>query len=167
MSIVLGIDPGSRVTGFGLIEKVNNTQVRYISSGCVRVASTSLGQKLYTIFDGISQLMQKFCPDEVGIESIFMHRNAMSALKLGQARGVAIAAAAHYAAEVFEYSPREIKQAVVGYGAAQKAQVQSMVCRLLSLKAVPQADAADALAVALCHVHTQAGKERLSRGKVL
>ncbi len=162
MSIVLGIDPGSRVTGFGLIEKTNNAQLRYISSGCVRVTSTSLSEKLYTIFEGISQLMQEFNPDEVGIESIFMHRNAMSALKLGQARGVAIAAAAHYAAEVFEYSPREIKQAVVGYGAAEKAQVQSMVCRLLSLKAVPQADAADALAVALCHIHTQEGKKRLN-----
>jgi crossover junction endodeoxyribonuclease RuvC len=162
LSIVLGIDPGSRVTGFGLIEKTNNAQLRYISSGCVRVTSTSLSEKLYTIFEGISQLMQEFNPDEVGIESIFMHRNAMSALKLGQARGVAIAAAAHYAAEVFEYSPREIKQAVVGYGAAEKAQVQSMVCRLLSLKAVPQADAADALAVALCHIHTQEGKKRLN-----
>ncbi len=159
--IVLGIDPGSRVTGFGIVEKKLNNQIRYISSGCIRVTSLSLGNKLYSIFDGIAQLMQEFQPSEVGIESIFMHQNAMSALKLGQARGVAIAAAAHYAATVFEYSPRQIKQAVVGYGAAQKSQVQSMVCRLLSLQSAPQADASDALAVALCHIHTQEGLKKL------
>lgn len=157
MSVILGIDPGSRVMGFGLIERVTATKVRYLSSGCVRMTDMVLSQKLYTIFDGINQLMQEFKPDEVGIESIFMHKNAMSALKLGQARGAAIVAVAHYAAKVFEYSPREIKQAVVGYGAAKKEQVQDMVCRLLELPSTPQADAADALAVALCHAHTQQG----------
>lgn len=165
MSIILGIDPGSRVTGFGLVEKMNNAKIRYISSGCVRITSAVLSEKLYTIFDGIRQLMEKFQPDEIGIESIFMHRNAMSALKLGQARGAAIAAVAHYAAAVFEYSPRQVKQAVVGYGAAKKEQVQEMVCHLLQLKAAPQADAADALAVALCHIHTQQGMERLAGRK--
>lgn len=137
-----------------MIEKVSRNQVRYVSSGCVRIKSDVLSEKLNIIFEGITQLMEEFHPDEVSIESIFMQKNVMSALKLGQARGVAIVAAARYAVPVFEYSPREIKQAVVGYGAAQKEQVQSMVCRLLQLKAVPQADAADALAVALCHAHT-------------
>lgn len=151
----MGIDPGSRITGFGLIEKISRSHIRYISSGCVRITSKELSVKLNIIFEGISQLMEEFKPDEVSIESIFMQRNVMSALKLGQARGAAIVAASRHVVPVFEYSPREIKQAVVGYGAAQKEQVQSMVCRLLDLKAVPQADAADALAVALCHAHTQ------------
>lgn len=161
MSIILGIDPGSRLTGFGLVENLGNAKVRYISSGCVRISSTQIGEKLHTIFEGISQLMEKFHPTEVGVESVFMHRNAMSALKLGQARGSAIAAAAHYSAEIFEYSPREIKKSVVGYGAASKEQVQQMVCRLLQLSSAPQADASDALAVALCHIHTQQGLQRL------
>lgn len=159
--IILGIDPGSRVTGFGIIEKINRTTIRYVSSGCIRITSTVLSEKLYTIFDGISQLMQQYKPAEVGVESIFMQRNVMSALKLGQARGAAIAAVAHYAADVFEYSPRQVKQSVVGYGAAEKTQVQDMVCRLLQLAASPQADAADALAVALCHAHTQRGNINL------
>lgn len=150
--MVLGIDPGSRITGFGLIETLPNKRIRYVLSGCIRITSTVLSEKLQTIFDGITQLMQEFQPSEVSIESIFMHRNAMSALKLGQARGAAITAVSQYAADVFEYSPRQIKLSVVGYGAAAKEQVQMMVCNLLELKATPQADAADALAAALCHV---------------
>lgn len=150
--MVLGIDPGSRITGFGLIETLPNKRIRYVLSGCIRITSTVLSEKLQTIFDGITQLMQEFQPSEVSVESIFMHRNAMSALKLGQARGAAITAVSQYAADVFEYSPRQIKLSVVGYGAAVKEQVQMMVCNLLELKATPQADAADALAAALCHV---------------
>lgn len=156
--IILGIDPGSCVMGFGLVEEVNVATVRYINSGCVRIKSTVLSEKLYTIFDSISQLMQEFKPQEISIETVFMQRNVMSALKLGQARGAAIAAVAHYAAEVFEYSPRQIKLAVVGYGAAAKEQVNTMVCHLLQLKTAPaSADASDALAAALCHIHTQQG----------
>lgn len=148
-----------------MVEKVSHTKIRYISSGCVRISSRQLGEKLHTIFDGIRQLMEEFKPNEVGIESVFMHRNAMSALKLGQARGAAIAAAAHYSAKIFEYSPREIKQAVVGYGAAKKEQVQEMICRLLQLQSIPRADAADALAVAVCHIHTQQGLDKIDKNR--
>jgi len=161
MSVILGIDPGSRITGYGIIESHANGSLRYVGSGCIRIKAEAIGEKLYTISEGIRQLMEEFRPSEVSVESVFMHRNAMSALKLGQARGAAIAAAAHYAAEVFEYSARQIKQAVVGYGAAEKEQVQAMICRLLQLKAMPQRDASDALAIALCHLHTKQGTARI------
>ncbi|KTD36764.1 Crossover junction endodeoxyribonuclease ruvC [Legionella nautarum] len=156
MSIILGIDPGSRITGYGII-KEENRKLSYIDSGCIRTAEGPLSQRLLEIFDGICQLMDDYCPNDVAIEQVFMHQNPSSALKLGHARGVAMVAAASHRVQVSEYSAREIKQAVVGYGAAQKAQVKHMVVNLLLLNSPPQNDAADALAIAICHSHMRHG----------
>lgn len=153
MTIILGIDPGSRVTGYGLIRQVGQ-KIEYIDSGCIRtVPHHELSQKLLQIYDGICQLMDHYSPEEVAIEQVFMHQNPNSALKLGHARGVAMVAAASHRVTVSEYSAREIKQTVVGYGAAEKSQVGHMVVNLLALNKAPQTDAADALAIAICHSH--------------
>lgn len=154
MTTILGIDPGSRVTGYAVIT-ANQRQLVYVSSGCIRVSGETLAQNLDQIHAGICEVISKHHPQEAAIEQVFMHRNPGSALKLGQARGVAIVAAAQRALVVAEYSARQVKQAVVGYGAAKKEQVQEMVRRLLNLSGVPQADAADALAVAICHAHSR------------
>ena len=154
MPIILGIDPGSRVTGYGVVsmEKQRST---HVASGCVDVADLPLDGRLRTIFEGITAVIEEHRPDEVAVEKIFMNRNADSALKLGQARGVAIAAAALRFLPVAEYSANEIKLAVVGRGHATKDQVQHMVKALLVMTDDKlRADAADALAVALCHGHT-------------
>lgn len=150
--IILGIDPGSRITGYGVI-RVECQKTQYIASGCIRTSGDTVSQRLQQIFHGIREIMSQYPPHEVAIEQIFMHQNPNSALKLGQARGAAMVAASHDGLSVFEYSARQIKQAVVGYGAAQKTQVQHMVKTLLNLSGIPQADAADALAVAICHVN--------------
>ncbi|STX38212.1 crossover junction endodeoxyribonuclease RuvC [Legionella feeleii] len=152
MSIILGIDPGSRITGYGIIRE-EKRKIFYVDSGCIRTSDGELSQKLLQIFNGICQLMDEYAPDEVAIEQVFMHQNPNSALKLGHARGVAMVAAASHRVSVSEYSAREIKQAVVGYGAAQKEQVKHMVVTLLMLNSPPQNDAADALAIAICHSH--------------
>lgn len=154
MAVILGIDPGSRITGYGIIHS-NGQQHRYITCGCIRIQATILSEKLQQVFDGIRELMQHYQPDEVAVEQVFMQQNANAALKLGQARGAAIVAAAIHMTPVAEYSARQIKQAVVGYGAASKEQVQQMVRTLLRLTGAPQADAADALGVAICHAHTR------------
>ena len=151
---ILGIDPGSRFTGFGIIES-DGRNARYISSGCVRVTGETWAERLGVIFNSISELMDTYQPQEMAIERVFMHRNADSALKLGQARGAAICAVITRDVPVFEYSPTEIKKSVVGKGHAAKEQVQHMVRILLNLPANPQADAADALGVALCHGNTR------------
>lgn len=155
MAIILGIDPGSRTTGFGLINAVG-ARTEYITSGCIRTGSGDMPERLKVIFESINTLIEQYCPQEFAIEQVFMGRNADSALKLGQARGVAILAASLQNLPVYEYAPRTIKQSVVGTGAADKEQVQHMVQRLLKLPGLPQADAADALAIALCHAHTNA-----------
>jgi crossover junction endodeoxyribonuclease RuvC len=152
MTIILGIDPGSRVTGYGVIRE-EQRRLYYIDSGCIRSAEGTLPERLLQIFNGICVLMEKYTPNEVAIEEVFMHKNASSALKLGHARGVAMVACASHRVAVSEYSAREVKQTVVGYGAADKIQVQHMVVNLLRLSATPQADAADALAIAICHSH--------------
>lgn len=153
MGIILGIDPGSRITGYGLIRQTEY-KIEYVDSGCIRTsADVELSQRLLQIYDGICQLMDHYAPEEVAIEQIFMHQNPNSALKLGHARGVAMVAAASHRVKVSEYSAREIKQTVVGYGAAEKKQVNHMVVNLLSLNSAPQSDAADALAIAICHSH--------------
>lgn len=152
MTLILGIDPGSRVTGYGLIRE-HNRQLHYVDSGCIRTAEGELSGRLLQIFNGICLLMEKFTPTEVAIEQIFMHKNASSALKLGHARGVAMVACASHRVPVNEYSAREVKQSVVGYGAAEKIQVKHMVVSLLRLSDTPQTDAADALAIAICHSH--------------
>lgn len=154
MAIILGIDPGSRLTGYGVIES-GQGKLRYVASGCIRLEGVELAPRLHTIFQGVSQIIQQFQPHEFAIEEVFLAKNASSALKLGQARGAAIVAACHSTLPVSEYSARKVKQAVVGKGGATKEQVQQMVMHILSLDACPQADAADALAIALCHAHTQ------------
>lgn len=156
MTIILGIDPGSRITGYGLIKETGQN-LQYIDSGCIRTTMVSLSQRLLQIFNGICELMEKYVPDEIAIEQVFMHQNPNSALKLGHARGVAMVACASHRKPVNEYSAREVKQAIVGYGAAQKVQVKHMVMKLLTLNQPPQSDAADALAIAICHSHTRRG----------
>jgi len=151
---ILGIDPGSRITGYGVID-VEGNQSRYVSSGCIRISSDDWGERLGTIFAELGTIIREFTPHEFAVEQVFMHRNADSALKLGQARGAAICAGVAHDLALSEYAPRAIKQAVVGKGGANKEQVQHMVRVLLNLPATPQEDAADALAVALCHAHTQ------------
>jgi len=154
MTLILGIDPGSRVAGYGLIKKQGN-KLTYVASGCIRVKEKELPQRLKQIFDGVTQIIEQFGPDEFAIEQVFMARNADSALKLGQARGVAIVAAVNAELPVSEYAARAIKQAVVGTGAATKDQVGHMVKQMLKLPGRPQEDAADALAIAICHAHSQ------------
>ncbi|GAA0853450.1 crossover junction endodeoxyribonuclease RuvC [Aliiglaciecola litoralis] len=154
MSIILGIDPGSRITGYGVIKQQGNT-FSYLGSGCIRVQGDELASRLNQIYKGVTEIILQFQPQFFAIEQVFMAKNPDSALKLGQARGAAIVAATNAELPVSEFSARQIKQSVVGKGSAEKTQVQHMVTYLLKLSATPQADAADALAVALCHGHTQ------------
>lgn len=158
---ILGIDPGSRVTGYGVVD-VQRHRVQHIVEGCIRLGNASIETRLVTIFDTLSALIVEYRPDEAAIEKVFMSRNADSALKLGHARGVAMLAASKAGLGVTEYSPTTIKQAVVGRGHADKEQVQHMVRALLALERVPQADAADALAAAICHAHMREGLARLA-----
>ncbi|MDP5210721.1 crossover junction endodeoxyribonuclease RuvC [Microbulbifer sp. 2205BS26-8] len=153
MTRILGVDPGSRKTGYGIID-VKRSSARYVASGVIRIPEGPLPQRLKLIFDAVSQIAEQYRPVQMAIENVFMSKSAGSALKLGQARGAAIVAGTHWGLEVAEYEARKVKQAVVGNGAADKLQVQHMVKTLLSLPASPQEDAADALAVALCHMHT-------------
>ena len=149
---MLGIDPGSRITGFGVVS-LDAGVVSYVASGCIRTGSGSFMERLKIIFEGVAEVIARYTPETVVVEKVFMARNADSALKLGQARGAAVCAALQRALPVHEYTALQIKQAVVGHGHAQKTQVQHMVRALLSLDALPPADAADALACALCHAH--------------
>lgn len=151
--IILGIDPGSRLTGFGLLKR-ENKQIFYVSSGCIRITETTVERRLKQIQDGIDKLVTAYHPDTAAIEQIFMFQNPQAALKLGQARGVALCALASHQLVVNEYSAKQVKQSVVGNGNASKSQVQHMVQTLLQLSKRPQADAADALAIAICHSHT-------------
>jgi len=159
MTIIIGIDPGSRFTGYGVIRWEGN-QSHYLDSGCLSMVSYSMPERLQKIFTGLQTIVQRYQPQEAAIEQVFMHQNPGSALKLGQARGAAIVA---LGMTVAEYSARQVKQSVVGYGAAAKTQVQHMVRRLLNISLVLQADAADALAVALCHAHTCLGSNKIER----
>jgi len=171
MPLILGIDPGSRITGYGVIN-FNQGRAEYIDSGCIRTSGDDLPLRLKQIFDGVNEIINLHCPQEMGIEQVFMSHNPDSALKLGQARGAAIVAAVNQNLPVFEYSARQAKQAVVGRGAADKSQVQHMVCQILGLDTKPQEDAADALGIALCHAHTQqglirmAGASKVRRGRI-
>lgn len=160
MTLILGIDPGSRITGYGVIDS-DGYHANYVTSGCIKAGDDILPKRLATIYAGIQELLLQFSPEEVAIESVFMHRNADSALKLGQARGAAICAVVNQSLSIDEYSPTEIKQSVVGKGNAAKEQVQHMVQVLLKLSASPQADAADALAVAVCHANTRNSLSRM------
>ena len=151
--LVLGIDPGSRRTGYGLLA-VRDRSVGYVASGCIKAEIGDMPQRLGIIYRGVSELIDQFNPTELAIEEVFLAKNASSALKLGQARGVAIAAAVAGELPVHEYAAKRVKQSLVGTGRGSKEQVAHMVRILLKLPGVPQADAADALAIALCHVNT-------------
>jgi crossover junction endodeoxyribonuclease RuvC len=171
MTRILGIDPGSQITGYGIIDTDGNHST-HIAHGNIRIEAEDLPDKLRNIFEQIISVIAQYQPEEMAIERVFMHRNADSALKLGQARGVAIAACATRDLKIFEYTANQVKQATVGKGHAAKEQVQHMVKVLLCLEQIPQADAADALAVALCHGHSRQGVLRMrevsgiSRGRL-
>lgn len=150
---ILGIDPGSRVTGYGVIDS-DGRRTRYVASGVIRAADAELAQRLGRIFVGIDEVVRRHRPAQVAVERVFVNRNVDSALKLGHARGAAICATFGVGAELFEYAARAVKLAVVGHGAADKQQVQHMVRILLALPEPPGEDEADALAIALCHAHS-------------
>jgi crossover junction endodeoxyribonuclease RuvC len=155
MTIILGIDPGSRVTGFGLLQVQESTaKMSYLASGCIRTTEEkNLADRLARIYAGIDEIIVHYRPHEVAIEQVFLKHNVLSALKLGHARGAAMVACANHQLPIAEYAPRLIKQAVVGYGGAEKSQIQHMVVALLNLNKTPSSDAADALAIAICHTH--------------
>ena len=152
---VMGIDPGSNCTGCGVIEEINN-ELKVIYWGIIKSkARQSFPQRLKFIYDELVAIIQNFNPDEVAVEDMFFATNVKSALKLGQTRGIAILSAVNEGKPVAEYSPLEVKQSVVGYGRAEKQQVQEMVTAILKLKEKPEPfDASDALAVAICHIHS-------------
>ncbi|MBE2896336.1 crossover junction endodeoxyribonuclease RuvC [Pasteurellaceae bacterium HPA106] len=162
MAIILGIDPGSRVTGYGVIRQTGK-QLTYLGSGAIRTNVDDLPSRLKRIYAGVSEIIAQFQPDIFAIEQVFMARNADSALKLGQARGAAIVAAVNHELPVFEYAARLVKQTVVGIGSADKAQVQHMVSAMLQLSASPQADAADALAIAITHAHSTLHSQQINQ----
>jgi crossover junction endodeoxyribonuclease RuvC len=150
----LGLDPGSLITGYAVIDCAG-PKSSYVASGSIRTSGEAFPERLKIIYAAVAKLAHEWQPQEVSIEKVFMHRNADSALKLGQARGAALCGSFAVAPIVFEYSARAVKQAVVGTGAAHKEQVQLMVKHLLKLQGEVAPDAADAIAIALCHAHTR------------
>lgn len=163
---ILGIDPGSRLTGFGVLD-FDGDKPTYVASGTVKSLDGTFPDRLKQIFESVGEIVAEYRPDIVAIETVFMARNAGSALKLGQARSAALCATFAFDIEVFEYAPREIKQAVVGTGAASKEQVQHMVVSMLQLNAAPAEDASDALAAAICHGNQRALQARLGEHVVV
>lgn len=151
MKTVIGIDPGSRSTGYGLIS-YQGTQLKYVASGCIKTQQTSFFDRLRDIYDGIDLVMSEYAVDFCAVEGVFMAENPNSALKLGQARGAAIAAVLSREVSVVEHSARQVKKMLVGTGSATKQQVQYMVKNLLLLDGVLSTDTSDALAVAICHI---------------
>ncbi len=166
MAKILGIDPGSRITGYGVIEETSRGTNKYIASGSIRVKAESFPERLKQIFDGVSEVIALYQPTEMAIEQVFMHKNADSALKLGQARGAAICASMVAGLPVSEYAARQVKQALVGKGGADKTQVQHMVKILLCIQGELQIDASDALAISLCHSHYQQTEQRLKQSNL-
>ncbi|USZ14541.1 crossover junction endodeoxyribonuclease RuvC [Moraxella sp. FZLJ2107] len=165
MTLIIGIDPGSRKTGYGIVS-TEGDKITFLDAGTIRTNSTEMSERIAQIFAGITRIVthyQKYSdkPMHAAIEQVFMAENPDSALKLGQARGAAIAALTALDLSVSEYTARQIKQAVCGYGAADKDQVSAMVCRILSLEVIPQQDAADGLACAICHAHSSHSMHKL------
>lgn len=158
---ILGIDPGSQITGFGIVDAADG-RARAVAWGAIKTAGEHC-ERLRRIFEEIDRIVSMHTPAEIAIESIFVHRNADSALKLGQARAAALCATFQARLPIYEYSPRHIKKAVVGQGGAEKMQVQRMVKMLLGLREELQADAADALATALCHAHSRIARVTLAK----
>lgn len=171
MTIIIGIDPGSRMTGYGIIHQKGDN-LRYLDAGTIRTETKEMPERLKRIFMGITRITQyhlKYANEPIlgAVEKVFMAENPDSALKLGQARGAAIAALVALDLEVSEYTARQIKQSVCGYGAADKNQVQEMVCRILKLEVTPQQDAADGLACAICHAHSSHSMSKLVMNSTL
>jgi|SRR6185295_12451429 len=158
--IIIGIDPGSRRTGFGILELSGN-QSQYIESGCIRATESSVFLRLHSIYRGLQAIVARYHPKEAAIEQVFLQHNPSSALKLGEVRGVCIAALSDII--MTDYSARQVKQSIVGFGAAKKEQVQHMVRRLLNIQTALQADEADALAIALCHAHMRFSLNKMGK----
>lgn len=151
---IIGIDPGSRITGYGVVEK-NGSKTLHVDNGCLTTRSSDpFPDRLDRIYRGLLEIFSKYRPDAVAIEEVFFAKNVASSIKLGEARGVALLAAVQSRVPIFEYATREVKQAITGYGQASKEQVQKMIQRLLGLPEVAQVDASDALAVAICHLQS-------------
>ena len=160
---ILGIDPGSRATGYGLIDKEGNRLI-HVDNGVIRPPEKAeLPERLLSIFSELNTIISKYAPQQSAIEQVFMSQNAQSALKLGQARGAALLAMATAGLEIGEYSPMQVKSSVVGYGRAAKSQVQQMVKALLNLPEIAQEDASDALAVAICHANSMNMSQQLAK----
>lgn len=171
MTLIIGIDPGSRMTGYGIVRQ-EGERLSFLDAGTIRTDSSAMPERIAQIFAGITRIVthyQKYdqSPMHAAIEQVFMADNPDSALKLGQARGAAIAALTALELSVSEYTARQIKQAVCGYGAADKEQVSAMVCKILTLEVTPQADAADGLACAICHAHSSHSMHRLLNNAAL
>jgi crossover junction endodeoxyribonuclease RuvC len=162
MPRILGIDPGSRITGYGIIDS-DGRRSRHVTSGCIRTGKGAFAERLGQIFDGIRALIAEQQPDELAIEQVFVSKNASSALKLGHARGAAITAAVTAGLPVYEYTPSAVKQALVGTGRADKEQVQHMVRVLLNLQGEMGLDQSDALGIALCHAHTSTSLAQIDK----
>jgi crossover junction endodeoxyribonuclease RuvC len=160
---ILGLDPGSRVTGYGVVV-ITAGRAAYVASGCIRPGAAALPLRLAEIHRQVAALVVEYAPDELAIERVFVHANPDSALKLGHARGAALAAVAAAGVEVHEYAPRAVKQTVTSHGGADKEQVQHMVKALLGVQGRMAADAADALAIALCHAQHRGLAALLARG---
>ncbi|HRK02393.1 MAG TPA: crossover junction endodeoxyribonuclease RuvC [Oligoflexia bacterium] len=164
---VLGIDPGSRLMGFGMVSK-NGTKLTTSGYGTLKFnTKVEANERLIEIYDGVRALLEKFKPDHVAIEKVFFAKNVVSALKLGQARGVAVLAVAQAGIPIYEYSPNEIKLSTVGFGHADKIQVAKMVRLLLGVENFESADSSDALAIAICHLQTHQFRRNLPRGAEL
>ena len=160
---ILGIDPGSRITGYGFIEKTKSNLVHLDNGGIFTDPKQSFSERLYTIFLGIKELIDKFSPQAVAIENIFYAKNVKSTIQLAHARGAALVGAMEKKIPVFEYTPLQVKQAVTGYGRASKEQIQQMVKALLKLPEITYFDSSDALAVAICHCHSMKWIEQIKK----
>ena len=161
---ILGIDPGSLFTGYGVVD-YDGQRLGHVASGCIRVAGSDFRARLRGIFQGVGTVLAEFAPGELAVEKAFVHKNADSALKLGQARAAAICATLAADLPLYEYTPREVKLALTGKGGADKPQVQHMVKILLGLQGRMQADSADALAVAICHAHSRRLRQQLGSAR--
>jgi crossover junction endodeoxyribonuclease RuvC len=172
MALILGIDPGSRKCGYGLVS-ASGSRLEYVACGVIRVEKLEFPDRLLSIFRNISEIIEEYHPQVAAIEEVFMGKSASSALKLGQARGAAMVACSNQQLPVHEYASRKVKQALTGTGNAEKAQMQHMICSLLQLSKAPSEDAADALSVAVCHAHTThtlvklAGVRSSRRGRLI
>lgn len=172
MALILGIDPGSRKCGYGLVA-AGGARLEYVACGVIRVETLDFPARLQSIFHHLTEIIGQYHPQVAAIEEVFMGKSASSALKLGQARGAAMVACSNQGLPVYEYATRKIKQALTGTGRAEKAQMQHMICTLLQLDRAPSEDAADALSVAVCHAHTThtlvklAGVRSSRRGRLL